>query len=97
MITFLPSHSDHSEIVLAVNIDSQLCLIPQSARSQSLRASVSSSSSGSCLLYEIYLTMIEALASGGGFVFSTVHNIQAEVPARNVVAMVEALKEFGKY
>jgi len=40
---------------------------------------------------------IEALAPGGGFVFSSVHNIQAEVPAENVVAMVEALREFGKY
>lgn len=40
---------------------------------------------------------IDALAPGGGFVFSTIHNIQAEVPPQNVVAMIEALKEFGKY
>ena len=40
---------------------------------------------------------IEALAPGGGFVFSTVHNIQAEVPPQNIVAMLDALKEFGKY
>ena len=40
---------------------------------------------------------IEALAPGGGFVFSTVHNIQAEVPSQNIVAMLEALKDFGKY
>lgn len=40
---------------------------------------------------------IEALAPGGGFVFSTVHNIQAEVPAENIMAMMEALKEFGRY
>lgn len=40
---------------------------------------------------------IEALAPGGGFVFSTVHNIQAEVPPQNIIAMLEALKEFGKY
>jgi uroporphyrinogen decarboxylase len=38
---------------------------------------------------------IEALAPGGGFVFATVHNIQAEVPAHNIVAMIEALREFG--
>jgi uroporphyrinogen decarboxylase len=37
---------------------------------------------------------VEALAPGGGFVFSTIHNIQAEVPPQNVVAMMEALKEF---
>ncbi len=30
---------------------------------------------------------IEALAPGGGFVFSTVHNIQAEVPPENIMAM----------
>jgi uroporphyrinogen decarboxylase len=37
---------------------------------------------------------IEALAPGGGFVFSTIHNIQAEVPPQNIVAMMEALKAF---
>jgi uroporphyrinogen decarboxylase len=40
---------------------------------------------------------IEALAPGGGFVFSTVHNIQAEVPPQNILAMTKALKEFGNY
>lgn len=40
---------------------------------------------------------IDALAPGGGFVFSAVHNIQAEVPPQNIAAMLEALKEFGKY
>ncbi|MDO8972080.1 MAG: uroporphyrinogen decarboxylase family protein, partial [Saprospiraceae bacterium] len=36
---------------------------------------------------------IEALAPGGGFVFATVHNIQAEVPPQNILAMIEALRE----
>jgi uroporphyrinogen decarboxylase len=40
---------------------------------------------------------IEALAPGGGFIFSTVHNIQAEVPSHNIIAMFEALKEYGKH
>ena len=40
---------------------------------------------------------IDALAPGGGFVFSTVHNIQAEVPSQNIVAMIGALNKFGKY
>jgi uroporphyrinogen decarboxylase len=40
---------------------------------------------------------IDALAPGGGFVFSTIHNIQAEVPPQNIVAMMEALIEHGKY
>jgi uroporphyrinogen decarboxylase len=38
---------------------------------------------------------IEALAPGGGFVFATVHNIQAEVPPQNIMAMIEALREIG--
>ena len=33
------------------------------------------------------------LNNNGGFVFNTVHNIQANVPFENVVAMLEALKE----
>jgi hypothetical protein len=35
----------------------------------------------------------DILNDGGGFVFNTVHNIQANVPFENVVAMLEALKE----
>ena len=40
---------------------------------------------------------IEILAPGGGFVFNTVHNIQPDVPPENLMAMIEALHEFGKY
>ncbi|MFW6370700.1 MAG: uroporphyrinogen decarboxylase family protein, partial [Bacteroidota bacterium] len=40
---------------------------------------------------------IDALAPGGGFVFNTIHNIQAEVPPENILAMWETLKEYGKY
>lgn len=35
----------------------------------------------------------EIFNNNGGFVFNTVHNIQANVPFQNVVAMLEALKE----
>jgi hypothetical protein len=35
----------------------------------------------------------ELLNNNGGFVFNTVHNIQANVPFENVIAMLEALKE----
>jgi len=35
----------------------------------------------------------DILNKNGGFVFNTVHNIQANVPFGNVVAMLEALKE----
>ena len=37
---------------------------------------------------------IDALAPGGGFVFNTVHNIQADVPPQNIVAMWEAVREY---
>ncbi len=35
---------------------------------------------------------IDALAPGGGYVFNTVHNIQADVPPENIVAMWEAVR-----
>jgi uroporphyrinogen-III decarboxylase len=38
----------------------------------------------------------EILSPGGGFVFNTVHNIQANVPLQNVLAMLEALRQFGR-
>jgi uroporphyrinogen decarboxylase len=40
---------------------------------------------------------IEALAPGGGFVFNPVHNIQADVPVENILAMYEALADYGVY
>lgn len=36
----------------------------------------------------------EIFAKDGGFVFNTVHNVQANVPVENLVAMMEAIKEF---
>jgi uroporphyrinogen decarboxylase len=40
---------------------------------------------------------IEALAPGGGYVFNTVHNIQADVPVENILAMYEAFQEYQLY
>lgn len=40
---------------------------------------------------------VDALMPGGGFVFNTVHNIQSETPPENILAMWEALREFGVY
>jgi uroporphyrinogen decarboxylase len=40
---------------------------------------------------------IDALAPGGGFVFCTVHNTQANVPPENFSAMWETLQEYGVY
>jgi hypothetical protein len=41
------------------------------------------------------LDQCEILSRGGGFVFNTVHNIQANVPLENVIAMLEAIKQFN--
>ncbi len=40
---------------------------------------------------------IEALAPGGGFVFAAVHDIQANVPPENIMAMWEAWHEYASY
>ncbi|MBI5388678.1 MAG: hypothetical protein HZA90_28790 [Verrucomicrobia bacterium] len=40
---------------------------------------------------------VDDFAPGGGFIFNTVHNIQADVPAENILAMWEALQECGGY
>lgn len=40
---------------------------------------------------------ISHLAPGGGYVVASVHNIQAEVPPENVVAMFRAVDKYGKY
>ena len=40
---------------------------------------------------------VDVLAPGGGFVFAAVHDIQANVPPENVMAMWEAWQEYGVY
>ncbi len=37
----------------------------------------------------------EILGRDGGFIFSTVHNVQANVPVENLVAMLDAIRELG--
>jgi len=44
---------------------------------------------------EEVLRNCEIFAKNGGFVFNTVHNIQADVPLENIVAMIDALHEFN--
>ena len=39
----------------------------------------------------------ECLKPGGGFIASSIHNITAEVPPQNIVAMFDAANEFGNY
>lgn len=40
---------------------------------------------------------IEILAPGGGFVYGPIHNIQPLVPAENIVALLEAARDFDIY
>jgi uroporphyrinogen decarboxylase len=40
---------------------------------------------------------LDDLMPGGGFVFATVHNVQADVPPENYMAMWETLREHGEY
>jgi uroporphyrinogen decarboxylase len=40
---------------------------------------------------------IDILAPGGGFVFNQVHNVMADVPPENVIAMFDAVREYGRY
>ena len=44
---------------------------------------------------EEVLRRCEIFGKGGGFVFNAVHNLQANTPAANVAAMIEAVKEFN--
>lgn len=41
--------------------------------------------------------LIDAFAPGGGFVFSTVHNVQDDVPIENFMAMWETFQDNCKY
>jgi uroporphyrinogen decarboxylase len=40
---------------------------------------------------------IKQFSAGGGFVAASVHNIQADVPPENILAMCDAIHEFGSY
>jgi uroporphyrinogen decarboxylase len=41
--------------------------------------------------------IIGTLGPGGGYVLNSVHNIQPGVPVENLVAMIDAAREFGAY
>ena len=45
---------------------------------------------------ENVLRLCDIFAKDGGYVFNTVHNIQANVPVENIVAVIDAIKEFNK-
>ena len=44
-------------------------------------------------VYREVLETIRLLSAGGGFVFNTVHNIQANVPVENLAAMFQAIRD----
>jgi len=41
--------------------------------------------------------VLEFLGPGGGFMAAAVHTVMNDVPAENVLAMVDAVEEFGRY
>lgn len=42
------------------------------------------------------LERCEIFAAGGGYVFNAIHNVQAQTPTENIVAMIEAAREFRR-
>ncbi len=44
---------------------------------------------------EQVLSRCEIFAPGGGFVFNSIHNVQARTPVENIVAMFDAVHEFN--
>ncbi len=41
--------------------------------------------------------VIEYLGPGGGYMLGAVHTIMDDVPPENILAMVDAVEEFGYY
>ena len=41
--------------------------------------------------------LIKTLGPGGGFLFATSHNIEPDTPLENIVALFDAVHEFGRY
>ena len=40
---------------------------------------------------------VDDLAPGGGYIFAAIHNIQADVPPENFMAMWETLQQYKSY
>lgn len=47
-------------------------------------------------VYDHVLRQCEIMSKDGGFVFSSIHNIQANVPIENIVAMINAVHDFNR-
>ena len=48
-------------------------------------------------VYNEVAERVRVLGADGGFVFNTVHNIQANTPPENIVAMFQAVEDHGVY
>jgi uroporphyrinogen-III decarboxylase len=40
---------------------------------------------------------MRVFGAGGGFVFNTIHNLQARVPVENITALYDAVNEYRTY
>ena len=41
--------------------------------------------------------LIKILGPGGGFLFATSHNIEPDTPLDNIVALFDAVHDYGRY
>ncbi len=48
-------------------------------------------------VYEDVRKRLKVFMPGGGFVFNAIHNLQAKVPAENMLALFQAVKDGGRY
>ena len=46
---------------------------------------------------EEVIRCLDALGPGGGYILAPVHNVQADVPPQNLIAMCRVVKEHGRY
>jgi uroporphyrinogen decarboxylase len=53
-------------------------------------------SAGPAQIREEVRRRVDILAKNGGFVFAAIHNIQADVPTENIIAVFDALDELRK-
>lgn len=74
-------HDFGDELVFHGGVDTQE-ILPYGSREQ---------------VHQSVLRCIDALGPGGGFILAPVHNVQADVPPENLIAMCETVREHGVY
>ena len=65
----------------------------RSATSVPLKLSLSVPAGAAIIVLATFLAYLPSI--NGGFVFDSIHNVQARTPIANVVAMIEAVHEFN--